>query len=275
MPEISPVVNLNNMDGLHTTVFDVEAMEDEEWHAAQQVQYEDIKSHLDKSEWDRAATLVRLGDLPTYIERRVHPDIQAGKDGWTKEQIFRKPLFAAVLTGEDELVCGVLTEDNSSGTAGASEKVWQREAKIKMFLPPGIPLPKIGNRRYVHGREVFVHPDYQEALAGVDGQDVLSGIVLLGLYHSLARRWEKQRFAAYIVRGDPADATLVKLADVLNMQETQYPVKPAPGFKDGTELTRVLTPVWRATETIRDIPGLKRHLDSGRLNIVRKNDTLK
>lgn len=255
-PKRKVVANYNNIEGLRTVVYDeLESVPRDIWRQLQRVHHESLLAKLPRSDWSRADHLVRITDLRTYMERRVDPNKQAGQDGWNKEQIFRKPLLAVALDGSTQVVGGVLTANNTSGSKGKSDLIWKAEAWAKMLTPPGLELPKVGGRRVVHLREAYVQPGLQEALDVEDDTTVVSGLTLMGISKSLVRRSPEQWLAGYIVPADPIDSELTDLTWALDMGRTGERPNTISGFKEGTSLVRVAARVGHVIQTIVEMPG--------------------
>ena len=195
MAETIPVPNFNGMDGYKTIVYDTDVVPDYLWQAAQRVQRESLRALLPAAEQARADSLVKMNDFKTYRDTRVDPNQLVGK-GWNDDQLFRRPKFTATFDRSNQLVGGVLTADNSSSRLPLPKSLRPAEYWAKMLLRPGISVPLLGNRRYVHLREVFTHPDAQENLEDADTA-IVSGIALAGIYYAIAQANHQQLLVAY------------------------------------------------------------------------------
>lgn len=243
MAEQGYVTNLNNMGGMRSVLYDAKAVPGEVWRALQLVQRDSIRANLEEEQWDKADRLVRMQDFKTYRKRRVNPNRQRGRDGWNKKQIFRKPLVAVTFDRSNQVVGGVLTANNTSGSDDLPGPLWRAEAWGKMLTPPGRDVPKLGGKRYVHLREAYSHPEAQLPLEVDEGLIVVSGIEVVGAYHSFQERDPRQKATAYRVLGDPADRGMVVLTDALDMQPTGGRPNTIPGFSEGSTLERVQTEI--------------------------------
>lgn len=203
-----------------------------------------------------------MNDFKTYRDTRVNPNLLVG-NGWSDDQLFRRPKFAATFDRSNQLVGGVLTADNSSARLPLPEPLRPAEYWTKMLLRPGVPVPVVGNRRYDHLREVFTHPDAQEKLETEDDTAVVSGIALAGIYYSIAEANSKQLLVAYEVPSDPVDAELTHATELMGMGEAGYRrLHTLHGYAKEDKLVRVQAQVGQVMQGIIEMPGAKPAIES-------------
>lgn len=241
MAEREFVPNPGNVDGLSITVYDAGAVPKEAWRDLQQVHKENIQARLPNGDWDRAATLVKWTDPDTYRETRINPQLLVGNK-WNDWQLHRDPQVAVVTDGSGQIVGGVLTSNNSSAKLLRDKPGWQLEARAKMLIPPVVKLPTeygelASGKRYVHLREAYAMPGLEE-----------SGIIYGGLIAALETRHAKQVVVAYLHLKDPADGTMVGIADFLEMKAD---LDEGPDNKPNNLTDKGLLRVHRGIQDIR------------------------
>ncbi len=270
MAETNFVPNFGGMQDFSIEIYDAAEVPEELWAALQDIHNESIRAGLPMDKWPRADVITRKYDLPTYVERRVRPQLQSGRDGWN-DQLFRDPLVAVVHDSSNQPVCGVVTTNNTSASDRTPALLRKPEMWLKMVIPPDIRVPKFGGKRYVHFREAYVHPDAQHTLDTRDGTVVVSGIALSGLYYSLHQRDQTQITAAYVVRGDPADYQMEYITAALGMHQTGFKAPNSlPGYKPDAPLVRLQRELADMAEDISEMPGANQVLGGIAVNVIRK-----
>lgn len=258
MSESEPVANFRGLHGFKTVVYDSALVPEDIWVEAQKVHRESLLSRLPSDQSDRADVLVGWGDFNKYKGTRVDPNLLVG-NGWNDDQLFRRTKFAAIYDRSSQLVGGVLTADNSSADF-LPKPLRPVEYWAKMLIKPGVPLPKVGNRRYFHLREAYTRPDVQPELAVDEDTLVVSGIALAGIFYSVKEANERQRMVAYEVPTDPADSELTAITAILGMSTAGYNRSHTlPGYTD--ELVRVQAPIRNVVSRILEMSGAKPALD--------------
>ncbi len=240
MSEVDYVANLNNMDGIFTVIYDAAAVPEDVFHDVQLVHLESIKADLPKEQWPRVPGLVRLGDLETYMDRRVNPAHQAGKDGWHEEQIFEDPTLAVTFDRNGLVIGAEHVVLNTSGPKGWPKPAWLAVAKAKMIAPPWT--PKLGGKKHIKITEAFTHPNAQTSIDAEEGIVVVGGINLAATYFSVRERDQRLGTASYVQLEDAADTTMINLTEALGMSPTVWDPKTVSGSNEDDPPTRVAAP---------------------------------
>jgi hypothetical protein len=251
MSEVSFVSNENNTQGVTTEVLPMKDVTDDEWRKLQQVHIESLQAQLPKDQWDRVNDILHTKDLATYRDRRVHPNTQAGEDGWRKKQIFTKPKIAISRDQNNDIIGAVLGANNTSGKGDA----WRAEAGLKMIISPDFPVPVFGGRRFAHVREAYAQPDFQEELELEEGVIAVSGVTLTGLYRLLDKFNPRQQVSAYLAEGDPADGTFDHLLQAIELSRTGDTKNNLAGFTEAEREVRFERRVIDVMRTISNIPS--------------------
>jgi hypothetical protein len=271
MAEMEPTENIGDLEGFSIAVYDTEVVPEYIWRAAQNVHRESLKALLPAEQQDRADFLVKANDFPAYRASRVDPNLLVGNP-WNPDHIFRRPKFAATFDRSNQLVGGVLTADNSSASSRTPQSLRPAEYWAKMLTPPGIPIPAIGNRRHVHLREVFTHPELQARPKAKDEIAVVSSIALAGIYYSITEAHDQQPLSAHIFPTDPADAELTDVSVALGMSETGYRnPHTLPGYLESDKLVSVRAQVEQVMKGILEIPEALSAVDSIQVSRVTKS----
>jgi hypothetical protein len=259
MTQPESVVNLNNSQGLETIVWDATAVPDEIWAALQLVHRESIQSRLPQDKWDRAAALTKYDDRRAYRRTRVDPNSLVGQE-FNDNQLFSKVLVSVVYDRSNQPVSGVVSANNTSAST-LPPQFSQLECWSKMLTPPGLPIPRIGNKCYVHIRESYTHPYAQIPLDVAPDTSVVSALALNALYHSLAYRNKRQPAATNYPAHDLADAQHRELVAAIGMQKTGDSPRTSPGYDPNDRNVRAQLGVSQIMENIRGIPGIGPILD--------------
>jgi len=254
MAEVLFVANDSNTDGVKTDVYRMADVTDDMWRELNVVHIESLQAQLPKEQWDRIDTITKTTDLATYRDRRVHPNTQAGQDGWQEKQIFMRPRIAISRDGSNQIIGAALTANNSSGNSERSKLAWEAEAWGKMIISPYLPIKKFGGRRYVHLREAYIHPDAQEVIEVEDGTVAISEITLMGIYHLLDIYNLRQKVSAYTAEGDPADRAFEHLTQALGLSKTDDQENTLTGYTGATRVVRAERIVRDVMRTILDMP---------------------
>ncbi len=231
-------VNYEYLDnGLTAKVYDGEAIPDDVLIQLHNVNLLDIKSRLPEEEWDRAEYITRTGafsDHQTWVQRRVHPNTQSGKEGWNR-QLFSQPR-ATVISEGDTVIAGVWDQLNTSASTEWPKTLGWLEMQLKMRSDPAVPyvgpLAAFNNKVYVHIREAYVHPDAMADVNVEEGQVPLSGLLLAALTIACYERHPYPTFVTHTHRRDPADTTLTDLTAALKMQDWYQQWKTMRGYAD-------------------------------------------
>lgn len=269
MAEAVSVPNFSDMEGYRTIVYDTDLVPDYIWQAAQKVQREELRSLLPADEQARADEFVQGDDFRAYRDKRDNPNVLVGApDGNNADQLYRRTLLAVTFDRSNQLVGGALTADNSSARflPGSLAPI---EYWAKMLLRPGVAVPLIGNRRYVHLSDVFSHPDAQGELDVSDDAEVLSGVALNGIYHSLAERNRLQYMVGYNAIEDAADQELTLLSAMLEMKRTDW-LRPNSMPKYHGKKVRVQRQVGEAMDSIMELPGARSAIGGMQVDRVSK-----
>lgn len=234
------VINFNDLDGLRTEVLDAREISDDTWWALQDAHNTSLQARLPLDEWGRAHLAASTHSNFSYRRSRIDPDLLVG-NSWVENQLFKDSQIAVVSNAANEVVGGVVTANNTSVNPGLPGLLQPLMLRAKMYTPPGLHMPVVGGKKYVHIREAYVRPDAQTPLdiRNREGINEVSGIVLLGLWHSLRKRHENQQAAAYVIPKDPMDGELTGIVQVLGMQQTGHRPCTLPGFKENAQLVRV------------------------------------
>ena len=256
MSEVAFVSNENNIDSVTTELSRMDEVSYDMWRDIQVVHVESLQAQLPRSEWYRIDDITHATDLATYRERRVHPNTQAGEDGWNREQIFPRPRIAISYDGSHQIVGSVITQNNTSGKSGASELRWKAEAGLKMLISPDFSVPKFGGRRYVHLREAFLHPDAQETVKVEDDVTVVSAITLTAIFRALDNYNPRQNVTAYLAEGDPADGDFAHLIQALGLSPTGDRENKLAGYTKAAREVRMQHRVIDVMRTINAIPAV-------------------
>jgi hypothetical protein len=255
MAEVLFVANDNNMEGVTYQIYPTAEVTRDMWRELQAVHVESLQAQLPKQEWGRVDTITNATDLVTYANRRVHPNTQAGQDGWQEKQIFTRPRIAINRDSSNQIIGAALAANNSSGNSEKSKLAWEAEAWGKMIISPNLPIPKFGGRRYVHLREAYIHPDAQETIEVEDGTVAVSEITLMGIYHLLDKYNLRQQVAAYTAECDPADRDFEHLTQALGLSKTDHRENKLAGFSAATREIRAAWLVRDVMRTILDMPS--------------------
>lgn len=220
-----------NTEGLSVSVVGASALTPDEWRDLQFLHRTSIEA-ISGVEPERTADIVSWSDPVRYRETRINPHLLVESGQWNPA-VFNKVLVSRLFEYETPVSASV-SHDTATGPLMG----------LKLRMPPWLPAPKIGSRRYAHIREVYSHPDLDTELA------------LVGLWHSLAERHPRQNATAYLYPNDPADQELVSLAATLGMRESSTQNKQITGY-ESSELERVLAPVGVLMNEIIERPGLR------------------
>lgn len=173
--------NLDVIEGLSFQVDQPDALGFGDWQAMQWVLisafHQEIREHEhDPTEMipEAAARYLVSQNLGVFMERRKDPSLAPRTEGQLFEDV---QIVRAVDKKNGQLVAYSHSANNTSPPF----------AKAKMAIPPGIPVPKFGNRKYAKVSELAVRPD----LRG-------NGIGTLVAYKTLSVRDPMQRVAAYV-----------------------------------------------------------------------------
>lgn len=210
-----------------TEVYDASAVNEDLWGQI----YDMHLASLQKLVGSERAIEIVGQDRQRYVNTRVDPEILV-RDGLWNPGLFRD-VTVAVTTIEDEVNVGSRRLVNSVITANNASPPL---ARIKMWTPPSMRLPKIGGRRYVHLRESVTDREFF-------GEKVVSGISLAGLYFALGERHDRQIVASYDFPGDPADLELTQLRRLIGFDK-EASSGSISGFEGG---------MVRATKTVREV----------------------
>ncbi len=255
MSEKVSKVNFSYSAGLNTVIYPAEEVTDGMWQELQLIHNQSLKARMPANEWERADIITKQNDLKAYSSSRRNPNTLIG-NGWSKGQLFSKALVAITYDFTTP-ISGVLTANNTSSSDRYSNKIQFIESWVKMLSPPSIPIPKIGNRRYVHLREAYVHPDYRGGLDVGDNLNTVSTIALAGVYHSLNLRHEKQKVVAYVIPNDLADEELSQITRLIGMKSTSEEINNLNGYNKEAKLVRVQQQVSEVMHNIIMIPDVK------------------
>jgi hypothetical protein len=229
-----------------TSVYDAAAVPQEVWEGLQDVHHESLKAQLPEERWGEADRLVHLGDPENYINSRVDPNILVG-NAFNADQIFRRPLVAVTRDSNGEIIGGVVTADNSSASLPLPSSLRQFEYRAKMALRPGLPVPLVGNKRYVHIREVYTHPDLLDP-----NDELIHMATLSGIYHSLADRRRAQYAAVYVFPRNPIDTELTLVSTRLQMLAAGEQKHALPSYDREDKLIRARRNVGAILDLIED-----------------------
>ena len=245
-----PISGPENLEGLSSVVYDAAAVPDEVWYGLQNVHHKSLKADLPREEWDRAAKIVKLGELAHYRASRINPGILVGNE-WQGDQLFRDPQVT-VMYENGEVIGGVTTSINTSGDR-LPEPLRPIERHAKMLVPDGWNVPLIGDSKYTHIRDVFVHPDLRPEDDTSDNR-AANRVALTGLWQSLQYRHLEQGITAYVLPDDPADRSMVALTQAMGMTGSEGRAgNTLPGYRPDSSVRRVTGTVRTATTRIQTI----------------------
>lgn len=248
----SPDPDFTALNRSRTVIYDAGAVPDTMWEHAQELHGESLRALLPVDEHHRVDAIVHTGNPEAYRDSRIDPNILVGND-WNDDQLFRRPKFVATIGPRGNLKAGMFTADNSSARASTPKLLRPAEYRTKMLLPPGLPVPVVGNRRFLHLREVFADPH-------LPNRD-RTALALSGLYHATADARQKQPIAAYVIPTDPADLELTRMAEMLGMIETDQRPHSFQGYSEEAEVVRVQASVKEVRDRIATMTWARPMLD--------------
>lgn len=245
--------NFEAAAGLHTVIWDARALEPEQWNRLHELHALAIAQLMP----DDSQTAVKIaGDPVHYRDTRVDPNMLRGH-GFREHQLYTAPHAAVTYDQNNQPIGIVVTVNNSSASRRLPDPLKPAEYWAKMLTPPGLPLPLVGGKRYVHLREADADAQWRpDTMANLADPEIAIALTLTGLHHTLMARHPRQALSVHLVSDHPADTTMTSVVGLLKMQEKDRSPNRLPNFA-GSEVVSYELPVAQVMQNIEDMPGAR------------------